>query len=159
VTVAVAGVGIENAGAVLQARAVVREAPVTAVCRALLREVFPDVPGAISAKRQAQLEAACRRIDHYSGAGEWIRFACVALAGWAAGEYQWLTEPPRSLGALALELRREANMRRYGALSRRGERLRPLAAARERAQAKRGRAERRQLEREYGRLAVRKRRP
>ncbi|HWF49712.1 MAG TPA: hypothetical protein VG294_03615 [Solirubrobacteraceae bacterium] len=164
ISLVVAEVGMEEAGPRLAALPAVRDAPVAGVCRVLFFEALPDVAPRISAKRQAQLEAATRRLDRYSNTldgqpGAWIEVACSVIAAWAEeGHYQWLSEPPRSLGALALELRREANMRRHGALGFRTERLRPLAAARERAKVKRRRPQERRDQRQFGRLAVRKRR-
>jgi hypothetical protein len=116
----------------------------------MVAEAAPSVSLAISAKRQAQLEAAARRLDRIGGPGEWLRVAGRVVEAWAAGEpYFWCSEPPRSLGALALELRREANVRRYHQLAHRRDRLRPLAAMAERNKVKRWRAELRQLEREH----------
>jgi hypothetical protein len=162
VSLVVARVGIENAGPALAALPAVRDAPVTAVCRALYREALPGVEPRISAKRQAQLEAAARRLDRYSNAeggqpGAWIEVACSVIATWAEpASWCWLSDPPRSLGALAVELKREANMRRYGALRRRAERLRPLAAMHERAELKtRCQAEERRLRRAEIELARR----
>jgi len=116
------------------------EVPITDLARILHRCWLPDVPPLISAKRQAQLEAAARRIDRIEGPGAWIAHACSVLECWAEGELDdWLSEPPRSLGALAIWLRRTANERRFWQLERRHERLRPLAAARQRQAIKRWR--------------------
>jgi hypothetical protein len=143
--------GIEEGGcAALLANPGVISGPPMIVARALFDAALPDVAPRISAKRQAQLEAAAARIDRYSGSGAWVRFAIAVLDGWKSGELGvWLSEPPRSLGALALELRREANVRRHGALRRRRESLRPLAAAEHRQVIKRWRTERRRLDALY----------
>jgi hypothetical protein len=112
----------------------------------------PLVSPAICAKRRSQLEAAAARIDHYSGRrGAWVEFAAGIVLGWRAGELgPFCSEPPRSLGALAVELRREANTRRYGALTRRrGGRIRVFASAVERQKVKRWRAEVRAAERQF----------
>jgi hypothetical protein len=122
---------------------------VTVVARALVRIALPGVSPAISQKRRLQLEAAARRIDRLSGPGAWLHYALDVVLGWQDGvPGPFLTEPPRSLGALAVELRREANLRRYGHLRRKRERLRPLAASTERQKVKRWRRDLRELERQ-----------
>jgi hypothetical protein len=122
----------------------------TVVARALVRIALPGVSPAISQKRRLQLEAAARRIDRLSGPGAWLRYAVDVVARWVDGEPgPFLAEPPRSLGALAIELRREANLRRYGHLRRKRERLRPLAASTERQKVKRWRRDLRELERQH----------
>lgn len=148
--------GIEKGGVELAAHRALLDAPIEPVARLLFRLALPALPPAITAKRQAQLEAAARRLDHYAGRGEWIRFVCSTLASWQGGEpvgwsrsAMWVDGPPRSLGALALELRREANWRRHRVLARRRQRLRPLQAARRRQAIKEWRADRRAAERAY----------
>lgn len=107
----------------LGAAEALHDAPICAVARELMRLALPEVNLAITAKRQAQLEAAARRLDHYSGRrGAWIEQAAIILNCWHGGEIAgWVTEPPRSLGALAVELRRHANDRRHYALERRAQ--------------------------------------
>lgn len=126
--------------------------PIEPAARLLHGAFLPGVPPRLSQRRQAQLEAAARRLDHYSGRpGAWIEIAVRVLECWAAGEMAWhLSEPPRSLGALALELRRIANDLRHRAICRRTERLRPVLEARRRAEIKRWRTDVRRLEREAG---------
>lgn len=138
--------GVERVGVELPGLAA--DAPVVPLARELLQLALPDVSPAISAKRAAQLEAAASRIDHYAGRpGAWVEQACVILGCWSDGELAGrLSEPPRSLGALAIELRCLANTWRFYALERKRERLRPLAAARERQKVKRWRIELRALE-------------
>lgn len=120
--------------------------------RVLFGAVLPDVPPRLTVKRQAQLEAAAARLDHYGARrGTWIEVAYYQLAAWTderdPGAGSWLSEAPRSLGALALELRRTANVWRHHALEHRSQRLRPLTAMRERNKVKRWRRELRELER------------
>lgn len=148
--------GIERGGSRLAADPAVLEAPPTTVARLLFQAALPDVKPLISAERQAQLEAATRRLNHYGygGPGSWISVACRVLAGWQEGELGWCSEPPRSLGALALELKREANCWRHSALERRSVRLRPLAAARARQAVKHWRAENRRSTRLLGRYGM-----
>lgn len=98
-------------------------APVTSVARALMEQVIPGVAPLLSAKQQHRLEAAARRIDRYTPGeepGRWIPVAIDMLEG---GWRRYLSEPPRSLGALALCLRRYANAARFGELVARGGRL------------------------------------
>lgn len=150
VSVLIADQGFESGGAAISESPAVLAAPVEPTARLLFAAALPEVPPRLSAHRQEQLEAAARRIDHYSAQrGAWIEYACSVLAGWQVGEpSSWVSGPPRSLGALAVELLREANMRRHGALERRRERLRPMTAARQRVEVKRWRAAARQLEAE-----------
>ena len=150
VSLLVAEHGAAGAGGALAELEWLAEVPVTAIARALVRCAAPDVSPALSAKRQAQLEAAARRLDRISGPGEWVRVAGRVVEAWTEGEpFHWCSAPARSLGALALELRREANVRRWGMLERHRQRLRPLASMRERNKVKRWRAELRLLEREH----------
>jgi hypothetical protein len=140
--------GLERVGSDLADDPQAQVAPVVPLARILTRFALPSVSPAISPKRRAQLEAAAARLDHYSGAGpgEWIRVATLILDGWAHGGCPgFCTEPPRSLGALALELRREANMRRHFILryGRPGGRLRIFEGAIARQDIKRRRMKRR----------------
>ena len=148
--VLMAGQGTQEGGSALAELPCAAQAPVTPLARAMFRTALPGVSPAISAQRGEQLEAAARRLDHYSGCpGIWVEVAARVLAGWQDGiPGPFLTDPPRSLGALAIELRRLANTWRYGAQRRRRQRLRPLAASTERQKVKNWRAELREAERE-----------
>jgi len=146
------GIEREGLGAALASLPALVELETEPAARLLHRLILPEVPPRLSAKRQAQLEAAARRIDHYSSRrGAWIVHAVMILQTWRAGEMCWhVSEPPRSLGALAVELRRLANDIRHNAIASRSERIRPLAAARRRQSIKRWRTDVRRLEREAG---------